>query len=130
MDKTDELIERALSAEDRALLARHGEPGYFSQAFGLFRGALGWVVWLAYLTGIAAFAGFVFALWQTWSIGTDTDALRWGVVAVVLFQYTAMVKVFLGVHMEANRGLRELKRVELQVALLRESIATGRDAAA
>ena len=37
MDKTDDLIERALSAEDRALLASHGEPGYISQALGLFR---------------------------------------------------------------------------------------------
>ena len=45
MDKTERLIEQALSAEDRELLARHGEPGYFSQAFGLFRGTLGWVVW-------------------------------------------------------------------------------------
>ncbi|QDH68786.1 DUF6768 family protein [Marilutibacter alkalisoli] len=120
MSKTDELIERALSAEDRELLARHTEPGYFSQAFGLFRGSLGWVVWLAYLTSIAAFAGFIWALWQAWTTPETLLAVRWGVVAIVLFQYTAMVKSFLGTHMEANRTLRELKRIELQVAMLRE----------
>lgn len=124
MDKTERLIEQALSAEDRELLARHGEPGYFSQAFGLFRGTLGWVVWLAYLTGLAAFAGFAFAFWQTWTASDALEAVRWGVLALLLFQYTAMIKGFLGSHMEANRTLRELKRVELQLSLLRDA---GRD---
>lgn len=118
MSRTDELIAQALAAEDRELLARHAEPGYFQQAFGLFRGALGWVVWLAYLTGILAFVGFGFALWQTWQAVDPTTAIRWGVLAAVLFQYTAMVKIFMGSHMEANRSLREIKRIELQLAML------------
>ena len=126
MNKTDRLIEQALSAEDRELLARHGEPGYFSQAFGLFRGTLGWVVWLAYLTGIAAFAGVAFAFWQMWTASETLAAVKWGVLALLLFQYTAMIKAFLGSHMEANRTLRELKRVELQLALLRDPAGSDR----
>jgi len=121
MDKTDQLIEQALSAEDRELLAAHHEPGYLTQAFGLFRGSMGWVAWLAYLTGIVAFAFCAYALWQTW---TTTDALlavRWGVAAVLLFQCSAMLKTYLGSQMQANRTLRELKRIELQLALLRSS---------
>jgi hypothetical protein len=123
MSKTDELIERALSAEDHELLARHGvhgleEPGYFSQAFGLFRGRLGWVVSVAYVSGVAAFAGFIWALWQVWTTPEALVAVRWAVVAVVLFQFTAIMKTFLGTHLEANRTLRELKRIELQMALL------------
>lgn len=121
MNKTDDLIERALSAEDRALLARHGEPGYFSQAFGLFRGSLGWVVWIAYITGTAAFFGFVWAFWQTWNANDVLTAVKHGVLSVLLFQGAAMMKAFLGSHMEANRTLRELKRVELQVAMMRDN---------
>mgnify|MGYP001351616401 CR=1 FL=1 len=119
MDKTDQLIEQALSAEDRELLARHGEPGYFTQAFGLFRGTLGWVAWLAYLSGLAAFAGCAYALWQTWTTSDALLAVRWGVVALLLFQCSAMLKTYLGSHMQANRMLRELKRIELQLSLLR-----------
>lgn len=119
MNKTDDLIKQTLSAEDRDLLARHGEPGYFSQAFGLFRGALGWVVWVAYLCGIAAFAGFGVSLWRSWHATEALVAVQWGVLAIVLFQFTMIMKSFLGSHMEANRMLRELKRVELQLALLR-----------
>lgn len=118
MNDTDDLITRALSAEDRALLARHAEPGYFSQATGLFRGPLGWVIWLSYLSGLAAFAGFVFALWRCWMAPAALPAVQWGVLAVVLFQVTMLVKSFLGSHLEANRLLRELKRIELRLALL------------
>ncbi|WP_202845138.1 DUF6768 family protein [Luteimonas saliphila] len=120
MDKTDDLIERALSAEDRALLASHGEPGYISQALGLFRGPQGWVGMLAYVTALASFAGFAFAFWQLWTSEDVLAALKWGVVALLLFQYAAMMKTFMGTRVEANRTLRELKRMELQVALLRD----------
>jgi uncharacterized membrane protein len=102
-------------------LARHGEPGYFSQAFGLFRGSLGWVVWVAYLCGIIAFAGFGVSLWRSWHATDALVAVQWGVLAIVLFQFTMIMKSFLGSHLEANRMLREFKRVELQLALLRDA---------
>ena len=121
MDKTDELIKQTLSAEDRDLLARHGEPGYFSQAFGLFRGTLGWVIWVAYLCGIVAFAGSGVSLWRSWHATDALAAVQWGVLAIVLFQFTMIMKSFLGSHLEANRMLREFKRVELQLALLRDA---------
>lgn len=129
MDKTDDLIERALSAEDRALLAHHGEPGYIPQALGLFRGPQGWVGVLAYLTALAAFAGFAYAFWQLWNTDDLLVAVKWGVVALLLFQYSAMMKTFMGTRVEANRMLRELKRVELQVAMLREPAETDHNAA-
>lgn len=119
MDKHDDLIHRALTAEDRALLARHAEPGYFSQALGLFRGSLGWVAMVSYLAAVAAFVGFGVAAWQCWNATDPVVAVRWGVLAVVLFQLSAMSKTFLGSHLEANRLLREIKRVELQLALVR-----------
>ena len=123
MHKTDELIERALTAEDRELLARHAEPGYFAQAAGLFRGHLGWIAWLTYLTALAAFAGFGYAFWRMWTAEEALVAIRFAALAVVLFQYTAMAKGFLGAQMEGNRAVREIKRVELQVAMLREGTA-------
>lgn len=119
MNKNDDLIQRALAAEDRELLARHIEPGYFSQAIGLFRGSLGWVAMASYLTAVLAFVGFGVAVWQCWVATEPLVAVRWGVVAVVLFQLSAMSKTFLGSHLEANRLLREIKRVELQLALVR-----------
>jgi uncharacterized membrane protein len=119
MDKHDNLIRSALDAEDRALLAAHAEPGYFAQAIGLFHGRLGWVMWVSYLFGMAAFAFSIYALWRTWQLDDPVSAIRWAVLTILAFQGTVIMKLFLGSHLEANRMLREIKRVELQVALLR-----------
>jgi hypothetical protein len=124
MNKVDELIGQALTDEDRALLARHGEPGYVAQAFGLFCGPLAWVMWLVYVVGAVAFVAGVYALWQMFVTADVLTAVKWGVASLFLFQFTTLAKGFMGSHMEANRMLRELKRVELQVSLLR---AEGRE---
>jgi len=120
MNKIDELIGQALTEEDRALLASHGEPGYFAQAFGLFRGPMAWAMWAVNIVGGLAFLAGAYALWQMTASAEALIAVKWGVGALFLFQVTTLCKSFLGNHMEANRMLRELKRVELQVSLLRD----------
>ena len=83
MDKFDELIAKALTDEDRALLSRHGEPGYVAQALGMFRGPLAWVMWLVYVVGGVAFVVAVYAIWQM-SVATDVlAAVKWGMASVL-----------------------------------------------
>lgn len=121
MDRFDDMIGRALGEEDRALLARYQEQGYVSQAIGLFRGPTGPVMGLVYATVLASFAGAAWAFWRMATAADTIAAVQWGVGALVLFQMTVMAKSYLGSRMEANRVLRELKRLELQVAMLRGS---------
>jgi len=124
MDKIDEMIGRALSQEDQALLARYGERGYVAQAFGLFRGPMGAVMGLVYATVLASFAGAVYAFWRMIQSAEPIGAVQWGVGALLLFQMTALAKTYMGSHMEANRMMREIKRLELQVAMLRAGSAS------
>ena len=113
----DRLILETLDAEDRAVLGELGEePGYFAQAMGLFRGKLAWVMWVMYLTNII---GAGIAIWSGWHLFQATDpvtAIRWGVVCVVSLNVGILMKGGMGVQMQNNRILRELKRVELQLA--------------
>lgn len=120
MDRFDEMIGRAMNDEDRALLARYQEQGYVSQALGLFRGPMGAVMGLVYATVLATFAGAAYAFWRMTTAADATAAVQWGVGALVLFQMTALAKSYMGSHMEANRMLRELKRLELQISMLRD----------
>ena len=124
MSKIDDLIKGALSEEDRALLASHGEPGYLTQAFGLFRGPMASVMWLVYVAAGVSFLFGAYALWQMFGTSDALVAVKWGIASLFLFQLTTLCKSFMGNHMEANRMLRELKRVELQLAMLRSE--TGR----
>ncbi len=125
MNKIDDLIGRALTEEDRALLASHGEPGYLRQAFGLFRGPMAWVMWVAYVAAFVAFVAGAYAIWRMSGASDVLVAVKWGVASLFLFQVTTMCKTFMGGRMEANRLLRELKRMELQVSLLRDRIGSA-----
>jgi len=116
MSKIDDLINDTLSQEDERLLAEYGsEPGYFKQAFGLFRGPLSWVMWLVMICNVLI---GVFALWAVWQAMTAElviDAVRWGIAAVIAVQLVTFLRGFMGDHFEANRVLREIKRVELRL---------------
>ena len=125
MNKIDDLIGRALSEEDKALLARHVEPGYVAQAFGIFRGPMAWVMWLVNVAAGIAFVAGIYAVWRTFGTTDVLVAVKWGVASLFLFQVTVLCKTFMGTHLEANRMLREIKRLELQVALLREGSGTA-----
>jgi hypothetical protein len=112
----DSMIAEALDAEDRDLLNRFGEePGYFNQAFSLFSGRLGWVMWLANIVNLIA-AGL--ALWAAWHLLTATDAvmaIRWGVAVLAAMHVGLFMKGFLGQQLLNNRVIREVKRLELQL---------------
>lgn len=122
----DQLISQALSAEDQQLLARHSEPGYIAQALGLFRGPWTWVMWLVYVVATIAFVGAVYALTRMYAAVDAVSAVQYGVLALFLFQFTVLGKQFMGSHLESNRMMRELKRLELQISLLRSSGSNAR----
>ncbi len=121
MNKIDDLIGQALTEEDRALLASHAEPGYLKQAFGIFRGPMAGIMWLVNIASGVAFLAGAYAMWQVFGTTDALVAVQWGVSALFLFQVTTLCKTFMANRMEANRLLRELKRVELQVSLLRDT---------
>jgi hypothetical protein len=106
----DEYLVAAAVAGDPAALSR----------------PMAWVMWVAYLAALLAFAGGVYALWQLSGATDAVVAVKWGVASLFLFQVTTMCKGFMGNRMEANRLLREIKRVELQVSLLRDGTARPR----
>jgi len=112
----DDLIQQALSSEDQNLLNDFDhEPGYFNQAFAMFSGRLGWVMWLVGIVQLLFGITAIYALVQAFSIDQTLIALRWGLAAVVLVQLTVFLRGFMGTHFEANRVLREVKRLELRM---------------
>ena len=117
MRDLDQMIDEALDAEERDLLRTIGEePGFFVQAFGLFGGSAGWVnVLLMFVQGALFIAG-VWAAINFFNAGDPLAALRWGLPAGVLLLTALTIKMSMMPTLQANRVIRELKRLELQVA--------------
>lgn len=125
MRDVDDLIEEALDKEEREILSRIGEePDFFGMAFGLFSGRLGWVnILLMFVQGVTFLAG-AYAAWMFFEAGDVMTQLRWGLPSAVLLILATMIKMAMWPNIHANRLMRELKRIELQLARVK-SAASG-----
>lgn len=113
----DTMIDEALNAEERDLLNAIGEePGYFTQVFSLFGGRLGWINWLLMVVQTLMFIASIYAIFQFFGATDTLEALHWGLPAAVLLILSAQIKFLMWPSLQANRVIREVKRLELQVA--------------
>lgn len=117
MRDIDLMIDEALDAEERELLRSIGdEPGFFSQVAGIFGGPTGWVNAVMMATQIGLFFAGAWAAWHFFQADEPVSQLRWGIPAAVLIIIATIMKMALLPRMESNRLMRELKRLELQLA--------------
>ena len=116
-DDIDRLIDEALGNEERELLRQIGEePGYFRQIWGLFDGKLAWVSWTILFWQTVMFIAAIYGTVQFFRAEDVLEALRWGLPSGILLIMAGMLKLTLWPSLQTNRVLRELKRVELQIA--------------
>jgi hypothetical protein len=119
MTKLDDAIHGALTEEDKVFLAQfEKEPTSVEQAFGVFRGPLGWI-YVAFLAVAVVLAPI--GLFSGWKFLTVTDMrplFYWGAATAAILLVLSVVRIVFFMQINTNRILRELKRLELQVARL------------
>lgn len=116
MSKLDDMIEEALSDRDRAILEATQEQGWFALGMNQFRGKLGWVTWVIMLVQTVLFFAGVWCAFGFFGATDVLAALKWGLSGAVLLLAGMQLKLSLMPQMQADRILRELKRVELMLA--------------
>lgn len=121
MQDIDRMIEEALEGEEQALFRETArEPGFFAQAFGLLGGPNGWVNVVMVAVQATLFVAGLWAGWRFFAADTALSALHWGLPAVVLLLASLIIKLAMMPELQANRLMRELKRLQLQAALTRK----------
>ncbi|MCB1331266.1 MAG: hypothetical protein KDK28_18235 [Maritimibacter sp.] len=117
MNKLDRMIEQALAEEDRALIEATVPRGFFAEFFGQLSGRNAWVGWLS-TAAIFVYVGL--GLWCGYKFFTVADpviSLKWGLGALLSVLVIGMLKLYMFGEMQTARILRELKRVELMLAV-------------
>lgn len=118
MQDIDRMIEEALQGEEQALFRETArEPGFVGQTIGLFGGRNGWVNLLLMVAQAALFIAGAWAGWRFFQADTVLAALQWGLPSAVLLLMALIIKMGLMPEIQANRLIREVKRLELQIAL-------------
>lgn len=114
---TDSELEAALHAEEQELLRQIAtEPGYFSQLSGVLAGSTGWISGVLMLAQTALFAAAVWCGWQFYDAADSLTALRWGLPGMTFALMALMLKLAIWPVIQANRVLRAIKHLELQLA--------------
>ncbi|CUH68091.1 hypothetical protein TL5118_02471 [Thalassovita autumnalis] len=111
-DEMDKLIAAALSAQDRDILHNTEELGYFQQ----FGGKLGWVTWVIMLIQIALFLAGVWCAVQFFGASDLLLVVKYGISGAVLLLMSLIMKMSLWPQMQADRVIREVKRLQLLLA--------------
>ena len=112
----DQMIEEALSSQDRDMLAGTEELGWFALGLGQFSGKLGWVTWVIMIAQIGLFVGGAYCAVQFFAASDALMAVKWGVSGAVLILMAAQLKLSLMPQLQADRVIREIKRLQLMVA--------------
>ena len=119
MTDIDDAIRAGLDADDRAFLASlDDERGLFRQLGDSLGGPLGgWakvVFAMTFVMGIVLLA----SVWQLLIADTTRDQILWATAAMALVMSTGFLKDWLFSRMNMFTVLREVKRLQLQVAML------------
>lgn len=116
MDELDRRIAAALAEDDLGLPENAQEPGFYALAFSTLRGPQAWVSWVLMIVQTVM---FLFAVWAGWHFFVATEvlpALKWGLSAATLAIMATQLKMALVPHMQANRVILALRRLELRLA--------------
>lgn len=123
MNNLDDRIKEALESEDRVLMEQLGEQGLLGQFSGLFQGRMAWITVVTLLAGIVLTVIGFYAAWKFATVEDTNTMLRWAGIAWFGLTAQMMIKQWSWMRMETNRTLREVKRLELQMARLLEKVS-------
>jgi hypothetical protein len=119
MTNLDQAIRQALSAEDAEFLARfEKEAPLHEQVLGTFGGRWGALNILGALLTFVFFGAFVYCVWNLIETTDLRETVLWSVGALWTALAVGMLKMWFWMEMQKNAILREVKRLELQVARL------------
>lgn len=119
MNDLDQAIRQSLSAEDAALLDRLGtDQALHRQVLATFEGRLRWFNMAGWIAGVVLFGVACVLAWRFVQAEELGDMLRWGAASALAFAGIALIKVWFWLEFQKNAIVREVKRLEVQVASL------------
>lgn len=122
MTDIDDRIRGALDADDKAFLASLDEGrGMFSQMGDVLAGPLGGWSKLMFAVAFALGIFLIYAAFRFFTAPDFESSAWWGIVTLGVLMMQGFVKEWFYSRMNMLSVLREVKRLQLQVAMLSEN---------
>ncbi|WP_297793489.1 DUF6768 family protein [uncultured Eudoraea sp.] len=117
-EKIDELIKATLSKEESAFYDDLEEQNLIGKIGEVYKGKLGWLAAIMNVVHLLMFMAFIYCIFQFFSTDNTNELIKWASAGFLSMIVMGMLKLFVWMQMDKNDILRELKRLELQIAML------------
>lgn len=114
----DQLIKATLSQEEFELYEALDEQNIFQSLIGIFKGKNKWIMYVMNIMTLIFFTLFLYCLIMFFKTDITNELIQWGIGIVVFLLALSMLKLFAWMQMDKKALIREIKRLELQVASL------------
>jgi hypothetical protein len=119
MNETDRTIREALGKEDAELMNElKDDPSIFVELINTYRGRRRWLTVLGTFLTLVFLALAILCAIRFFGAETTQRQIMWATGCVLCVLNIAMLKIWVFLEMNRNAMMRELKRIELQMARL------------
>jgi len=126
MESIDERIRKALSSDDQAFLARmDANHSLYGDIAATFQGHTRWLNIFGWFGGFVFFAVAIVCGWQFFTQTDPRSIALWGAGTIVAFLWLGMIKLWFWMELQKVGIVREIKRVELQLASLTAALRSS-----
>ncbi len=125
MNELDDKIRSSLNAQ-----AQHGaidpdrEPPLRTQIAETFRGRFRWLAWLATFYRIVILIPAVIAAIQFFRVDGTRELIAYATLFLICVVASAIIKLWYWMLLNKNSVIREIKRLELQIAELTQALGS------
>jgi hypothetical protein len=117
-EEVDQLIKEALTHEEAKFYDHLDEQNMLQMFGGMFDGKNKWLIVIMNVVTFVALGFLIYCIVQFINAVETNMLIKWGAGGMVCILMMSMIKVFMWMQMDKNSIIRELKRLELQVATL------------
>jgi hypothetical protein len=119
----DDKIKQALAAEDAELYAQFAEePSLLAMGLEVLNSRNRWVTAMVVCFMVVFMVSGIYSLWQ-FSVAQETkELIGWAMGFGFSMAAVSMMKIWAWMEIEKNSTVREIKRLELQVARLTQRL--------
>lgn len=118
--EVDELIHQALSKEEAAYFDQMGEQNIPQQVFGLLRGKNGWMNIVMVIMTLIIFGVSIYCFLEMLEAEVMDVKIEWMFYTLIGFMGMMLLKIWGWNQMDKNATIREIKRLEYQISLLKQ----------
>jgi len=117
-EEIDQIIKDTLTQEEAKFYDELDELNLFRKMGGVFTGKNAWIIVVMNIVSLIFLVFFIYCIVQFFNTDITKELIMWTAGGLFSALYISMIKVYFWQQMQKNDILRELKRLELQVAAL------------